>query len=90
MVIVQLLFTAVACLGLWRLCRTQPKIVIAGFLVRALVGQALFWISYLRLPVARSLQLGNGFWFFAVDGPFYLGYAAELAARGPAAILLDG
>ena len=87
--VVQLLLAAVACLGLWRLCRAQPKIVIAGFLVRALVGQALFWISYLRLPVARSLQLGNGFWFFAVDGPFYLGYATKLAARGPAAILLD-
>jgi hypothetical protein len=89
-VIVQLLFAAAACLGLWRLCRVQPKIVVAGFLVRALAGQALFWISYLRLPVARSLQLGNGFWFFAVDGPFYLGYAAQLAGRGPAAILLDG
>lgn len=89
-VIVQFLLTAAACFGLWRLCRTQPRIVLAGFLVRALVGQALFWISYLRLPVGRSLQLGNGFWFFAVDGPFYLGYAAELAARGPAAILMDG
>jgi len=87
--VVQLLLAAVACLGLWRLCRAQPKIVIAGFLIRALIGQALFWISYLRLPVARSLQLGNGFWFFAVDGPFYLGYATKLAAGGPAAILLD-
>jgi hypothetical protein len=87
--VVQLLLAAVACLGLWRLCRARPKIVIAGFLVRALVGQVLFWISYLRLPVARSLQLGNGFWFFAVDGPFYLGYATKLAARGPGAILLD-
>jgi hypothetical protein len=88
-VIVQLLFAAVACLGLWRLCRAQPKIVVAGFLIRALAGQALFWISYLRLPVARSLQLGNGLWFFAIDGPFYLGYATKLAARGPVAILLD-
>ena len=87
--IVQFLFAAVACLGLWRLCRAQPRIIIAGFLVRTLAGQALFWISYLRLPVARSLQSGDGFWFFAVDGPFYLGYATELAARGPAAILLD-
>ena len=66
--VVQLLLAAVACFGLWRLCRAQPRIVVAGFLVRALVGQALFWISYLRLPVARSLQLGDGFWFFAVDG----------------------
>jgi hypothetical protein len=86
---VQILLAAAACLGLWRLCRAQPPIVIAGFLVRALVGQALFWISYLRLPFARSLQLGDGIWFFALDGRFYLRYATKLVARGPAAILLD-
>jgi hypothetical protein len=85
----QILLAAAACLGLWRLCRTQPKVVIAGFLVRALVGQALFWISYLRLPFARSMQLGDGFWFFALDGRFYLRYATKLVALGPAAILLD-
>jgi hypothetical protein len=88
-VLVQFVLAAAACLGLWRLCRTQPRIVIAGFLVRALAGQALFWISYLRLPFARSLQSGNGFWFFAVDGPFYLGYATTLAARGSAAIAFE-
>lgn len=87
--VLQILLAAAACFGLWRLCRAQPKIVIAGFLVRALMGQALFWISYLRLPFARSMQLGDGFWFFALDGRFYLGYATKLVARGPAAILLD-
>jgi hypothetical protein len=86
--VLQALLAAAACFGLWRLCRAQPRIVLAGFLVRALLGQALFWISYLRLPFARSLQLGDGFWFFAVDGPFYMGYASDLAARGAAAMLL--
>jgi hypothetical protein len=40
--------------------------------------------------VARSLQLGNGLWFFAVDGEFYLKDATKLAARGLGAILLLG
>ena len=86
----QLILTTAACFGLWRLCRAQPAIVIAGFLIRAFVAQALFWISYLQLPIARSLQLGNGLWFFAVDGEFYLKDATKLAARGLTAILLLG
>lgn len=86
----QLLLTIAACFGLWRLCRAQPAIVIAGFLIRAFVAQALFWISYLQLPVARSLQLGNGLWFFAIDGQHYLKDATTLVARGLAAILFLG
>ena len=58
------------------------KIIAAGFLVRAFAAQALFWISYLRLPVARSLQLGGGFWFFAEDGPYYLLSASKAASHG--------
>lgn len=89
----QIILTAVACFGLWRLWRslagrgTVSLIVGAGFLIRAIAGQILFWISWLHLPVARSLQLGNGFWFFAVDGPGYLSYADELINRGVKAIL---
>jgi len=86
----QLLLTTAACFWLWRLCRAQPAIVIAGFLIRAFVAQALFWISYLQLPVARSLQLGNGLWFFAIDGQHYLKDATKLVARGLAAILFLG
>lgn len=88
--IVQFLLTAAACFALWRWCRTQPRVVIAGFLIRALVGQALFWISYLKLPFARSLQTGNGFWFFAIDGPHYLNYAVLLLGDGPREILFLG
>jgi len=83
----QIILTAIACVALWRYARRQSPIVIAGFLIRAFAGQALFWISWLHLPIARSLQLGNGFWIFAVDGPWYLGYANELIRRGPLAIL---
>ena len=60
----------------------------AGFLIRAIGGQLLFWISYLRLPFARSMQLGDGFWFFALDGPAYLRYARQLVSEGPGAIVL--
>ena len=58
------------------------KIIAGGFLVRAFVGQALFWISYLRLPIARSLQIGDGFWFFAPDGPEYMRLATAAAEHG--------
>lgn len=91
--ILQAVLTAAACFGLWRFWRTlaahgTASLVIAGgFLIRAFAGQALFWISWLGLPVARSLQLGNGFWFFAMDGPGYLAYAEELLHRGPDAIV---
>ena len=50
------------------------------------MGQALFWISYLRLPIAPSLQIGDGFWFFAADGPEYLRLATEAAEHGFAGI----
>jgi hypothetical protein len=92
-VILQFIFTAAACLGLWRLWLTfagrgkVTLIVAAGFLIRALGSQALFWISWLHLPIARSLQFGDGFWFFAPDASKYLSYATELIGYGPRNIL---
>ena len=91
--ILQTLFAALACYGLWRCWRAfggngrASRIVTAGFLIRAFASQLLFWISWLRLPVARPLQLGDGFWFFAVDGPWYLDYARDILAHGPKAIV---
>jgi len=85
---VQIALTAVAAVALFLLWRRVTRvggraalIITAGFLLRALAGQALFWISWLHLPIARSLQLGGGFWFFALDGPGYLSWA-DLFARG--------
>ncbi len=46
----------------------------------------MFWISYLRLPIGRCLQLGDGFWFFAADGPEYRRLASA-AAEDPAYLL---
>lgn len=62
-------------------------LVTAGLLVRAVGGQLAFWISYLHLPIARSLQAGNGLWFFARDAATYVDIAKEVAAVGPKAIL---
>ena len=36
-------------------------------LTRAALGLALFWVSYLRLPIAQSLQRGDGFWQMFLD-----------------------
>lgn len=58
------------------------RIVAAGFLLRAFLAQGLFWISYLRLPVARSMQAGDGLWFFSLDAIPFFSRASSLAARG--------
>jgi len=90
-VVLQFLLTCLACFALWRLWslatregndRTVAWIVTAGFLVRALGAQTLFWISYLGLPFLRSLQVGNGYWFFAMDGPGYLKSAEDMLRLG--------
>jgi len=94
--LLQVVLTAVACFALWWLWRRvagrgrASMIIAAGFVVRAFFAQALFWISWLGLPIGRSLQLGNGFWFFAVDGPGTLAYAKLLAPRGVLGILFPG
>ena len=79
-------FAVLACAALWWQWRNVVRvggraalIISGGFLLRALIGQALFWISWLRLPIARSLQLGDGFWFFAVDSPGYIANARTLS-----------
>lgn len=94
--ILQALLAIGGCYGLWRLWRAlaghgrASLIIGAGFLLRAFGSLLLFWISWLRLPIARSLQLGDGLWFFAIDGQWYMGYARELLSRGPKAIVFVG
>lgn len=79
----QTALAALACFGLWRLARrSDNRIIIAGFLLRAFAAQALFWVSWLRLPIGRSMQLGNGLWFFGLDGAVYYGQANELLSTG--------
>jgi hypothetical protein len=81
----------IALFYLWRAAApSQPWlrwIVAAGFLARAIAGQALFWISWLHLPVLRSLQMGDGFWIFAQDGAFYFPQALAAAEKGWRAIV---
>jgi hypothetical protein len=92
--IVQILLSLFAGAGLflmWRRLvasnRSVAWLVTAGFLIRAIAGQIAFWISYLHLPLARSLQLGDGFWIFGLDGMTYFQQAAAAAHSGPLAIL---
>lgn len=90
--ILQILLLPFAGAGLWWCWRwtTRDRLlsltIAAGLLVRAVLGQILFWTSYLGLPAGRSLQLGNGFWFFGVDGILYFTPAARAALEGLVAI----
>lgn len=96
--LLQAVLTGVATFALWRLWRRFVStaagddaftlIVAAGFAGRALLAQALFWISWLRLPILRSLQLGDGFWFFAHDSVVYLQNANGVLQGGVAALTL--
>ncbi len=92
--LVRIALAAAAGVALWslfsRIAQRDRRVAIivgVGLLLRALGGQILFWISWLHLPLAPSLQIGDGFWFFASDGPVYLASASALAAGGPSAIL---
>jgi hypothetical protein len=94
LVLVQAVLVIAAGVGLFRLWRlaapSQPwlrYVAAAGFLGRALLGQALFWISWLRLPVARSMQLGDGLWSFANDAVVYRAFASSGARHGLWAII---
>lgn len=78
-----------ACVLIWILMdaaratgRFAGRVVAVGFLVRAFMAQALFWFSYLRLPIARSMQLGGGYWFFGFDGTLYVPLSDHLIHSG--------
>jgi hypothetical protein len=89
---IQTLLTAIACalvVVAWRWFRRDRTIALlvgAGIVIRAIAGQLLFWISYLALPVGRSLQGGSGFWFYAIDGMKYYRGASALANHGIGAV----
>jgi len=81
-----LVLAGFALFRLWLSTRSADRwlnaAIAAGFAVRALLGAALFWISYLHLPIERSLQKGDGLWFFAVDAFQYYPQALGLAHAG--------
>jgi hypothetical protein len=57
-------------------------IVAITIYVRAFLGLALFWISYLELPIAESLLGGGGFWLPVLDAIGYYQLAATAAEAG--------
>jgi hypothetical protein len=91
--VLQALAACIAGAVLWRTWRAAASrsstdrwsgyIVTLGFLARALSGVALFWISFLRLPVASTLQTGDGLWVYALDANNYMNWAHQAASRGP-------
>jgi len=92
-VLIQLVFTCGAGWLLWKAWRRLTTIdaragvlIGAGVTIRAFIAQAMFWISYLHLPIARSLQDGDGFWTLAIDGRVYFRYASDLLAHGVTAV----
>jgi hypothetical protein len=60
------------------------RIVGATIVLRLTLGVALFWISFLRLPFALSLQIpaGLGFWQGALDARGYYLTASDGAYNG--------
>jgi hypothetical protein len=89
----QALAAVAAGVALFRLRRSAmpqqvwlQRVVAAAFIGRALVGQALFWISWAHLPVLGGMQIGDGLWFFGVDGGLYFGHAAAASSQGLVAI----
>jgi hypothetical protein len=88
------LFEAVsACLGgglLWLAWKygtdgleiEERGVAAIGFLLRALAGVTLFWISFVGLDIGRSLQIGDGLWLFALDATEYLKRGRDAAAAG--------
>lgn len=57
-------------------------IVAVTILGRVAIGLALFWTSFLYLPIAPALQLGGGFWLIAPDATGYYEMALGAAEAG--------
>jgi hypothetical protein len=66
--------------------RWLRRVIVAGFLGRAVAGQLLFWVSWARVPLLPELQRGGGLWFFGMDGHEYLREASTASANGLEAI----
>lgn len=68
----------------WIRNRSSPLGLLVGvaILLRVGAGLALFWTSYLALPVAPSLQVGGGFWQIALDAAGYYEMAAGAVEAG--------
>jgi len=90
----QILLSSIAGIAIFRLWKRIASsgsaiswLVTSGLLIRAVAGVVAFWMSYLSVPVARSLQIGRGLWLFAIDALTYVQFAMHYAHKGPLAIL---
>ncbi|MEO8378948.1 MAG: hypothetical protein ABI779_04715 [Acidobacteriota bacterium] len=88
-VLIQAGMSILAGFALWKMWRAIGSddrwvrgLVFVGFVGRAFAGTILFWISWLSLPIFSRVQMGNGHWFFATDGKWYLREAVRLAEGG--------
>jgi len=62
--------------------RRDPRlrqVVLASYAMRLLVALVLYAASYWRWPLFSSLQLGKGFWLFALDSRAYHFFAGGAA-----------
>ena len=64
--------------GLFLACRWLRRrsglcggLVVGGLLLRATLMLALFWTSFLRLPILQRLHSGDGFWNLTSDARAY-------------------
>lgn len=87
------IMSALVVVGLLRACRSisavSPRLgrlVAAGLGVRVVAALALFWISFLHLPILTSLQNGPGFWRMALDSQGYYRQAVYGAEQGLSSI----
>jgi hypothetical protein len=74
--------------AVFRRSKAIGTVLALGILTRVLIGLSLFWISYLQLPIAKSLQGSPGFWALAGDAERYydlaLGTRIETPVPSPA------
>jgi hypothetical protein len=73
----------------WIRQRSAPlsRLVAFGVVIRVVLGITLVAISYFQAPVLASMQLGEGFWAFALDGRSYYDLAANAVDHGIGSIL---
>src|SRR5258706_7528974 len=55
---------------------------VSEFLARAVLRQALFWISRARLQILRSLQINDGYRIFILDKTFHFPQAVAATQNG--------
>jgi hypothetical protein len=79
-----ILVAALRCLARVAPGRSLLALTLGSFTVRLAIGEALFLISSLGLPILRSKQLPGGFWAFGYDGFLFHNQALEALGRASA------